>query len=78
MLQIIYELIHHGKGEFERRQMVEDLQGQRVLEQTDRADVHCVRPRIKNVGDPGAEEVEVSVLEVRRCGGADALFVPWQ
>ena len=62
--------------EFRTRQIVEDLQGQRILEQQDRADVHYVRARVKNVGNLGAEDVEVSVLEVRRRGDADNTLRP--
>jgi hypothetical protein len=49
----------------------------------DRADVHYLRARVKNVGNLGAEDVEVSVLEVRRRGDADGtprpvpMSTPW-
>jgi len=62
--------------EFLRHQIVEVRGGQRVLEQADRADAHYVRARVKNMGDLGAEDVEVSVLEVRRRGDADGTFRP--
>jgi len=74
---------HEISAEFLTRQVVEDLQGERVLELTDQADVHYVRARVKNVGDLGAEDVEVSVLEVRRRGDADGaprpipMGTPW-
>jgi hypothetical protein len=46
------------------------------------AETHCVRARVKNVGEVGAANVEVSVVEVRR-KGADGNFrsmpmgTPW-
>jgi len=47
-----------------------------IRQVTRRADTHYIRARILNTGDLGAEDVEVSVLEVRRRGDADNTFRP--
>jgi hypothetical protein len=67
-----------------RTQVLEEGAGvHHIREEIRRAETHYIRARIQNTGDLGAEDAEVSVLEVRRCGDADNTFrkvpmgTPW-